>query len=251
MKVKFILPALLEATDPGLPTDQIRALPAARARVAGRLSRSPTTRRCSRTSTSMPLDLDDAPDLVVMSVYITSAQAGLPARRPLPGAGHPCRARRPACQLDARRGGAPRRHDLHRPGRGHAGPRSCDDLRRGEPAARYVSERRTLVEPRRSGATSSTGGATCARTRSSSHAAARTTATSATRTRSTGRDLVLHAGRRPGAGRDRAHAGTHVYFLDDHLLGNPRFARRCSRGCAAWAASSRAPARSTRSCGPT
>ena len=73
--------------------------------------------------------------------------------------------------------------------------------------------------------------ATCARTRSWSPAAARTTATSATRTPST-----RAAGRSTRRRSTTALAeidrlpGRHLYFLDDHLFGNRRFAGRCSTG---------------------
>ena len=40
--------------------------------------------------------------------------------------------------------------------------------------------------------------------------------------------------------------GRHLYFLDDHLFGNPRFASASSRGCAAWGGSGRRRARCSR-----
>ena len=73
VKVKLILPALLEATDPGFrPIKYALFPPLGLAALAGYLS--PTTRPILEDEHVMPLTLDDTPDLVVMSVYITSAK---------------------------------------------------------------------------------------------------------------------------------------------------------------------------------
>ena len=73
MKVKFILPALLEATDPGFrPIKYALFPPLGLASLAGYLA--PDDEAVLEDEHVMPLDLDDEPDLLVMSVYITSAK---------------------------------------------------------------------------------------------------------------------------------------------------------------------------------
>src|SRR6186997_3415564 len=73
MKVKFILPALLEATDPGFrPIKYALFPPLGLAALAGYLT--PEDQPALEDEHVMPLHLDDDPDLVVMSVYITSAR---------------------------------------------------------------------------------------------------------------------------------------------------------------------------------
>ena len=87
---------------------------------------------------------------------------------------------------------------------------------------------------RRSGATSSTGVATCARTRSSSHAVARTTATSATRTRSIDGGISFYTQAVDhGPGRDRADARQARVFPRRPSARQPALRRLpCSTGCA-------------------
>ena len=73
MDVKFILPALLEATDPGFrPIKYALFPPLGLAALAGYLD--PDDHAVLEDEHVMPLHLDDRPDLVVMSVYITSAR---------------------------------------------------------------------------------------------------------------------------------------------------------------------------------
>jgi hypothetical protein len=73
MDVKFILPALLEATDPGFrPIKYALFPPLGLAALAGYLDAD--DQASLEDEHVMPLHLDDDPDLVVMSVYITSAR---------------------------------------------------------------------------------------------------------------------------------------------------------------------------------
>ena len=117
MKVKLILPALLEATDPGFrPIKYALFPPLGLAALAGYLD--PDDEVTLEDEHVMPLHLDDRPDLVVMSVYITSAKrayriadgyrAAAPTSPSAACTSAPDRTRRPAC-----------RQRLHRPRRGH------------------------------------------------------------------------------------------------------------------------------------
>ena len=72
MFVKLILPALLEAKDPGFrPIKYALFPPLGLAALAGYLD--PDDQVVLEDEHVMPLTTDDRPDLVVMSVYITSA----------------------------------------------------------------------------------------------------------------------------------------------------------------------------------
>src|SRR3954463_10424668 len=73
MKVKMILPALTEATSPLFrPIKYALFPPLGLAALAGYLD--PDDDVTLEDEHVMPLTLDDQPDLVVMSVYITSAK---------------------------------------------------------------------------------------------------------------------------------------------------------------------------------
>ena len=106
LRVKFILPALTEATSPyWRPIKYSLFPPLGLATLAAYLA--PGRRGgASSTSTSSRSTLDDRPDLVVIQVYITNAYRAYRARRSLPRAGRVRRARRPARDLAARRGRA-------------------------------------------------------------------------------------------------------------------------------------------------
>ena len=106
------------------------------------------------------------------------------------------------------------------------------DFRAGR-RRRATSRRRTgrSTACRRSAATSSSAVATSCPTRSSSRAAARSTATSATRTRSSPAAASFYTQRVDDALAEIERLpGRHLYFLDDHLLGDPRFAEAPVRG---------------------
>src|SRR5919198_420051 len=73
MDVKMILPALLGAKDPGFrPIKYALFPPLGLAALAGYLRDDDHV--VLQDEHVMPLDLDDRPDLVVLSVYITSAR---------------------------------------------------------------------------------------------------------------------------------------------------------------------------------
>ena len=224
MKVKFILPALLEATDPGFrPIKYALFPPLGLASLAGYLrSDDDATLEDEHV---MALDLDDAPDLVVMSVYITSA------KRAYQLADH-YRARGSHVAL----GGlhvsslpdeAARHADTIFIGPGEdTWPAFLDDLRRGSPASRYVSERRSLVDAppirrdlidrRRYLCPNS-----IVVSRGCPHHCDFCYKDAFYRG---GISFYTQAVDQALAEIERM-PGKHVYFLDDHLLGNPRFAR--------------------------
>ena len=141
MKVKMILPALTEATSPfWRPIKYSLFPPLGLATLAGYLRRRRRGRR-SRTSTSRRLDLDDEPDLVVIQVYITSAYRAYAAGRPLPRAGRARLPGRPArhrrCPTRPRT--TPTRIFLG-PGE-DTWPAFLADFRAGRPATRSIVRR--------------------------------------------------------------------------------------------------------------
>jgi radical SAM superfamily enzyme YgiQ (UPF0313 family) len=229
LKVKLILPALLEAKDPGFrPIKYALFPPLGLAALAGYLDVDDEV--TLEDEHVMPLTLDDEPDLVVMSVYITSAKR--------------------AYQLaDAyrRRGSHVALGGLHvsslpDEAAAHADtvfvgpgedtwPRFLADLRRGEPAPRYVSQARTLVEapPLRrdlidrrrylcpNSIVVSRG---CPHHCDFCYKDAFYAGGISFYTQAVDRALA----------DIEAMPGRHVYFLDDHLLGNPRFAAALFEG---------------------
>ena len=229
MHVKFILPALLEANDPGFrPIKYALFPPLGLAALAGYLD--PDDHAVLEDEHVMPLRLDDQPDLVVMSVYITSAR----------------RAYQIADQYRARGtyvalGGlhvssVPDEAAAHAdsifigPGE-DTWPTFLADLRRGDAALRYVSRqrsllaappiRRDLIDRRRYLCPNS-----IVVSRGCPHHC----------------DFCYKDAFYEGGisfytqAVDAALAeiermpGRHVYFLDDHLLGNPRFAAALFEG---------------------
>ncbi len=223
MKVKFILPALLEATDPGFrPIKYALFPPLGLASLAGYLD--PDDEATLEDEHVMPLDLEDRPDLVVMSVYITSA------KRAYQLAEH-YRAQGSHVAIGGLHvSSVPDEAALHAdtifigPGE-DTWLRFLDDFRRGEPASRYVSTQRTLdgappirrdlIDRRRYLCPNS-----IVVSRGCPHHC----------------DFCYKDAFYKGGisfytqAVDRALAeiermpGRHVYFLDDHLLGNARFA---------------------------
>ncbi len=224
MKVKFILPALLEATDPGFrPIKYALFPPLGLASLAGYLR--PDDEATLHDEHVMPLDLDDAPDLVVMSVYITSA------KRAYQLADH-YRARGSHVAL----GGlhvsslpdeAVRHADTVFVGPGEdTWPTFLEDFRRGSPADRYVSQRRSLsdappirrdlIDRRRYLCPNS-----IVVSRGCPHHCDFCYKDAFYRG---GISFYTQAVDQALAEIERM-PGKHVYFLDDHLLGNQRFAR--------------------------
>jgi radical SAM superfamily enzyme YgiQ (UPF0313 family) len=172
----------------------------------------------------MPLTLDDEPDLVVMSVYITSAKRAYQiADRYRARGSHVALG---GLHVSSRPDEAARHADSIFIGPGEdTWPRFLADLRRGGPAPRYISQQRTLdgappirrdlIERRRYLCPNS-----IVVSRGCPHHC----------------DFCYKDAFYEGGisfytqAVDRALAeiermpGRHVYFLDDHLLGNPRFA---------------------------
>ena len=161
----------------------------------------------------------------MIQVYITSATPRVSDRRSLPPTRRLRRARRPARDVAARGGGAARGHDLPRPRRGHLAPLSRATSRRA-PRTRLPVERAdarwaAADPPRPDQAPRSTS----CRTRSSSRAAARTCATSATRRPSSRAAASFYTQTVDAALAEIERLpGRHLYFLDDHLFGDRRFA---------------------------
>lgn len=223
MKVKLILPALLEATDPGFrPIKYALFPPLGLAALAGYLG--PDDEVVLEDEHVMPLTLDDAPDLVVMSVYVTSARRAYALADHYRGLGS--HVALGGLHVSSRPDEAAAHADSVFIGPGEdTWPAFLADLRRGEPAGRYVSQRRSLegvppvrrdlIDRRRYLCPNS-----IVVSRGCPHHC----------------DFCYKdAFYGPGVSFyvetvDRALAeieampGRHVYFLDDHLLGNPRFA---------------------------
>lgn len=143
LRVKMILPALLEATAPGYrPIKYALFPPLGLAGLAGYLD--PDTEVELVDEHVETLDWDDEPDLVVMTVYITSA------KRAYRIADH-YRARGAyVCLGGLHPSSRPEEAAAHAdtifigPGE-ESWPRFLEDFRRGRPASRYVSEGRSLV----------------------------------------------------------------------------------------------------------
>jgi radical SAM superfamily enzyme YgiQ (UPF0313 family) len=224
MKVKFILPALLEATDPGFrPIKYALFPPLGLASLAGYLR--PDDEASLDDEHVMPLDLDDAPDLVVMSVYITSA------KRAYQLADHYRRRGSHVAlgglHVSSLPDEAARHADTVFIGPGEdTWPTFLDDFRRGSPANRYVSKRRSLVDVppirrdlidrRRYLCPNS-----IVVSRGCPHHCDFCYKDAFYRG---GISFYTQAVDGALAEIERM-PGKHVYFLDDHLLGNPRFAR--------------------------
>ena len=229
MDVKFILPALLEATDPGFrPIKYALFPPLGLAALAGYLG--PDDQARLEDEHVVPVHLDDDPDLVVMSVYITSA------RRAYEIADH-YRSRgvhvaMGGLHVSSMPDEAAAHADSIFIGPGEdTWPEFLADFRRGEPNVRYVSKRRTLadapptrrdlIDRRRylcpNSIVVSRG---CPHHCDFCYKDAFYEG---------GVSFYVQAVDRALAEIDRL-PGKHVYFLDDHLLGNPRFAAALFEG---------------------
>ena len=176
------------------------------------------------------LDLDDEPDLVIIQVYITNAYRAY--RSPITIAPRGAYVALGGLHVTSLPDEAAPHADTIFLGPGeHTFPQFLRDLAAGNPRRRYESPvrtlegfppiRRDLIQRHRY----------LVPTRLSFRAAVRTIATSVTKTRffAGGRgfytqlvdDALAEIARLPGR---------HLYFLDDHLFGNPRFARELFRG---------------------
>ena len=113
LRVKFILPALTEATSPyWRPIKYSLFPPLGLATLAAYLR--PDDEAVLVDEHVGALDTDDAPDLVVIQVYITNARRAYRLADALPGERRLRRARRPARDVAARRSGAACRRDVPR-----------------------------------------------------------------------------------------------------------------------------------------
>jgi radical SAM superfamily enzyme YgiQ (UPF0313 family) len=229
MKVKLILPALLEATDPGFrPIKYALFPPLGLAALAAYLS--PDDEVTLEDEHVMPLSLDDRPDLVVMSVYITSARrayelADLYRSR---GTHVAIGGLHPSSRPDE----AAEHADSVFVGPGEdTWPQFLADFRAGTPARRYVSKQRTLeAAPPIRRDLFDRGRYLCPNSIVVSRGCPH-------HCDFCYKDAFYKGGISFYTERvDRALAeidampGRHVYFLDDHLLGNPRFAAALFEG---------------------
>ena len=225
MKVKMILPALTEATSPfWRPIKYSLFPPLGLATLAGYLDADDDDRDSGRARRAARPRRP--PDLVVIQVYITSAYRAYRLADHYRRRGRARGARRPARHVAARRGAAPRRHDLPRPRRGHLAARFCADFRRGRPARVYRSTARTLdgLPPIRrdlikrhlylvpNSIVVSRG---CPHVCDFCYKEAFFEG---------GRSFYTQTVDAALAEIERL-PGRHLYFLDDHLFGDPRFAR--------------------------
>ena len=223
MDVKLILPALIEANDPGYrPIKYALFPPLGLATLAAYLR--PNDHVVLEDEHVMPLHLDDRPDLVVMTVYVTSARRayeiadGYRQRGSYVALG--------GLHVTSLPDEAAAHADSIFLGPGEdTWPRFLADFRRGRPKSRYQSVKRSLIgtpPPRRdlidrrrylcpNSLVVSSG---CPHHCDFCYKDAFYT---------TGRSFYTQA-------VDAALAeieslpGRHLYFLDDHLLGDPRFA---------------------------
>jgi radical SAM superfamily enzyme YgiQ (UPF0313 family) len=223
MKVKFILPALLEATDPGFrPIKYALFPPLGLAALAGYLGDDDEA--ALEDEHVMPVTLDDRPDLVVMSVYITSAKRAYRIADHYRSRGSHVAIG--GLHVSSRPDEAAQHADSIFIGPGEdTWPRFLAEFRRGEPAPRYISKvrslegappiRRDLFDRRRylcpNSIVVSRG---CPHHCDFCYKDAFYTGGISFYTQAVDRALA-EIERMPGR---------HVYFLDDHLLGNPRFA---------------------------
>src|SRR3954451_9257307 len=143
LRVKMILPALLEANAPGYrPIKYALFPPLGLAGLAGYLDEGDEVELVDEHVQT--LSTDDEPDLVVMTVYITSAKRAYAVADLYRARGaHVCLGGLHPTSL-------PDEAALHAdtvfvgPGE-DTWPAFLADLRRGEPAPRYISRRRTLA----------------------------------------------------------------------------------------------------------
>jgi radical SAM superfamily enzyme YgiQ (UPF0313 family) len=223
VKVKLILPALMEANDPGFrPIKYSLFPPLGLATLAAYLR--PDDEVTLEDEHVIALDLEDRPDLVVMSVYVTSARRAYEIADQYRRRGsHVALGGLHVTSLPDEAG---RHADTIFIGPGEdIWPRFLSDFRRGRPRARYTSVRRSLLgapPPRRdlidrrrylcpNSLVVSRG---CPNHCDFCYKDAFYI---------TGRSFYTEAVDDALAEIERL-PGRHLYFLDDHLFGNRRFA---------------------------
>ncbi len=235
LRVKFILPALTEATSPyWRPIKYSLFPPLGLATLAAYLG--PTTRRSSSTSTSSALDTDDRPGpRRHPGLHHQRATAPIASPTTTGRKGVLRRARRPARHLAARRSRArtPTRSSSARASRRSRS--SSTDFRAGRPQPVYVSTsgrtlERAAADPPRSDRAPPLPRAELDRRHARLSAALRLLLQGRVLR---GRPLVLHAARRRRAGRDRAAAGPASLLPRRSSARRPPLRRaRCSTACA-------------------
>ena len=229
MRVKLILPALTEAKSPFFrPIKYSLFPPLGLATLAGYLDDDDeVTLQDEHVET---LDLDDEPDLVVIQVYITSA------RRAYQLADH-YRQRGSYVAL----GGlhvtslpdeaAPHADTIFLGPGEDTWPAFLADYRAGRPGRAIARRSARWSASPASAEISSSGTSTSCRTRSWSHGDAPTRATSATRKPSSRAAKAFYTQAVDDALAEIERLpGRHLYFLDDHLFGNARFASALFEG---------------------
>ena len=225
VKVELLLPALTEAKSPFFrPIKYSLFPPLGLATLAAYLDPDDDVR--IQDEHVADLDLDDAPDLVGIEVYVTSARRAYAIADRYRARG--ARVVLGGLHVTALPEEAARHADAIVLGPAEeAWPRFLADFRAGPRPQRVYRSR--VADARRAcracAATSSAASSTSCRTRSSSRAGARTRARSATRTASSpaaGRSTCSRSTRR--SPRSSACPGRHLYFLDDHLFGHAAFA---------------------------
>ena len=245
MKVKMILPALTEATSPfWRPIKYSLFPPLGLATLAGYLGDDDEVD--IQDEHVETLDLDDTPDLVVIQVYITSAyRAYRLADHYRRRGAHVALGGLHVTSLPEE--AAPHADTIFLGPGEDTWPRFLADFRRGCPASRVSignpNARRHPADPARSDQAASLSRSELHRRVARVPARLRLLLQGGVLRR---RPVLLHADRRCRARRDRASAGRHLYFLDDHLFGAPGSPRRCSTACAGWGGSGRRRAPSTR-----
>ena len=226
LRVKMILPSLIEANSPGYrPIKYALFPPLGLASLASYLDPDDQVELLDE-HVQAPLELDDAPDLLVMSVYITSARRAWEIADP-PRARDACVRRRTASHVPPDEAASHADTVFIGPGEG-AWQEFLVDFRAGRPKPRYEAAasmrslegippvRRDLIERRRYLCPNS-----IVVSRGCPH-----------HCDFCYKDAFYEGGRsfytqtvdEALAEIDRL-PGRHLYFLDDHLLGNERFAR--------------------------
>jgi radical SAM superfamily enzyme YgiQ (UPF0313 family) len=229
LRVKLILPALLEATAPGYrPIKYALFPPLGLAGLAGYLD--PDDEVTLVDEHVQTLELDDEPDLLAMSVYITSARRAYEIADHYRALGtHVCLGGLHPTSLPDE---AARHADTVFVGPGEeAWPAFLADFRQGRPARRYESAgrtlegapplRRDLIDRRRYLCPNS-----LVVSRGCPH-----------HCDFCYKDAFYEGGRSfytqpvdDALAEIEQLPGRHLYFLDDHLLGHPRFARALFAG---------------------
>ncbi len=223
IKVKLILPALTEAKSPfWRPIKYSLFPPLGLATLAAYLSDEDTiTLQDEHVET---LDLDDEPDLVVIEVYITSAYRAYRIADHYRGSRRLCLSRRPARHLIARRGGAACRYYFHGTRGGYLAcisgrlpPEEAPELDTFPRSARW----QTCRSP---AATSSSVSSISFPTPLSSRAGCPHACDFCYKEAffQGGKSFYTLSVERALA-EIESLPGRHLYFLDDHLFGNPRF----------------------------